>query len=309
MSSSKTAIRLLAGACALGVALCGMLFAREQQTAPTPPVSNSAEEQNATVPSPPHGGLTVIAPKLSSAADAFLFLTEEGAVLMDTGEDPSAEVILNLLQRHGVTRLKALILTHFDRDHIGGAAAILNCIQVDSLYRNNFTSESPIYESFVAALSSSDSTRVVTVTDLTALTLGDVTFTLYPPLASAYDKNEDNNSSIITKVSGYSNDFQLLFTGDAEKARIKEFLNHQYDGTQYDLLKVPHHGRDQKPLEKLLKSFSPLQIIITSSEEEQEDRGVMDFLLHQNGQVWLTREGTVTVRCDSEGLSVTQQEE
>jgi len=62
--------------------------------------------------------------------DAVAIRSPEGRwVLVDTGPrgrswDAGARIVLPYLRRRGVTRLEALILTHPDLDHIGGARVI-----------------------------------------------------------------------------------------------------------------------------------------------------------------------------------------
>ena len=54
---------------------------------------------------------------------------------MDTGPrgetyDAGARVVLPYLRRRGVARIEALVLTHPDLDHIGGAEAVVQALDV-----------------------------------------------------------------------------------------------------------------------------------------------------------------------------------
>lgn len=308
---NKRSSRIMAGITALGMSVFGLLGYKEHlpiepEEQPLPPVVETDSSEGNLLDRYP--GLKISCPKLSTAADAFLFTTPESAVLIDTGEDVHARRILNLLEENHVTCLDALILTHFDRDHIGGAAEVLNRIQVNYLYRTEFEGDSEQYAALLDALRQNPQTEVVTLTETILLELGEVTYILYPPMEHSYAKDEDNNSSIITAVFCSKGGQTLLFAGDAEKARVKEFLSNQYDGTQYDFLKIPHHGRDPKPLQKLLKKFVPEHALITSSASEREHSALMTKLQEAGTEVWLTREGSITVFCDENGMDVTQEE-
>lgn len=305
------ATRFLAGVTALGLSLFGMTGCSEK------PAPDPTESQSSSVVEPDSGegenlsrydGLKIACPKLSTASDAFLLTTPCSAVLIDTGEDIHARKVLKLLKENSVSTLDALILTHFDRDHIGGAAAVLDSVQVNTLYRTTFEGDNQPYFALLEALERNPETNVVTLTDTAALELGDVTYTLYPPMECAYSKDEDNNSSIITAVSYGEGPLNLLFAGDAEKTRIKEFLSKQYDGTQYDFMKIPHHGRDPKPMKKLLKQFIPDHAIITSSAGEPESDSLMSRLEEAGTEVWLTREGDITILCDGKDMNVLQEQ-
>lgn len=310
MNRRDLPVRLLAAACAVGLTVCGLFLKQEEppdvgEENVVPPVVEKQDREEAT--SVKQRYLKLICPKLSTAADAFLLMTGESAVLIDTGEELSADTILMLMEENGVKRLNALILTHFDKDHIGGAAEILLRVPVDTLYRPAQDGDSPQYAALAAALKK-NSAKVVKLTKTDVLTLDGVTYTLYPPLEKKYKKNQQNNSSIITSVTtedGHS----LLFMGDAEKARVKEFIDRQYDGIAYEFLKIPHHGRDPKPLSKILDAFEPKFALVTSSKQEPEDSKLLKSLSDEGVETYLTREGTVTILCDENRMSIDQNEE
>lgn len=294
-------VALLLAFCLLAAAGAAIGYARRPSASlPSPDSSAPAEEQAEAAE------LTILCPKFDTAADSFLFCRDGEAVLLDTGEDTSAAAILAAMKAENVTSLEAMILTHFDKDHIGGAAEILRQVPVKTIYRTGFTSDSDLYFALLDAMNASGA-EIITLEDTQTFSAAGADFTLYPPLADHYSNSEDNNSSIIAGVSCGS--CSLLFTGDAEKKRLKEFLSRQYDGTQYDFLKVPHHGRDPKPLKKLLKEFTPADALITSSGEEPEDAELVQLLEDADAAVWLTREGSVTLRCDGKSIQVTQSRE
>jgi beta-lactamase superfamily II metal-dependent hydrolase len=142
------------------------------------------------------------------------------------------------------------------------------------------------------------------VTDTTTLTAAGAEFTLYPPLREHYEKDEDNNASLLSAV-----DYQgssLLFTGDALKPRVTEFLEQQYDGTDYQFLKVPHHGREAKPTALLLEAFSCSDALITSSAQEPESEKLLQKLEKNAVKAWLTREGLVTLTCQNGTIEIRQ---
>lgn len=311
MAERNLPVKLLAGACALGMTVCGLFWG--QKTAPPSPEESTsppaAEENDREVKTPDsEWQLKIICPRFATAADAFLLLTGESAVLIDTGEERSAATLLDLLRQNNVKRLDAMVLTHFDKDHIGGACEVLDSLQVDKLYRTSFSTDSAPYLALLEALGQHSETEVITLTETLSFSLDGVSYTLYPPMEEDYSKNPQNNSSIITSVSCQEDGPSLLFMGDAEKARIKEYLSTQYVGTEYDLLKVPHHGRDLKPMQKLLELFVPTHAVLTSSREELEDRELLNALMANSVDTWLTREGTVTILCDKNGLTVCQDE-
>ena len=66
-------------------------------------------------------------------ADAFLLYTEESAVLIDCGEKGFGKEILAYMEEAGIESLDYLIITHFDKDHVGGAAKVINSTPVETV--------------------------------------------------------------------------------------------------------------------------------------------------------------------------------
>ena len=86
-------------------------------------------------------------------ADAFLLWNEAGAVLIDTGESGFGKTILAKLEELGIERLDWLILTHFDKDHVGGAKKLLSELPVGCVLQSNCPKPgAEAYEKYCKAL-------------------------------------------------------------------------------------------------------------------------------------------------------------
>ena len=57
-------------------------------------------------------------------ANAYLVSTPDGAMLVDSGLPGSNQRLLRALAEPPAARLRYLVLTHADPDHVGGAAAV-----------------------------------------------------------------------------------------------------------------------------------------------------------------------------------------
>lgn len=66
-------------------------------------------------------------------ADAILIKSQGQAALLDAGQAVSAGEVIDYLYRHDVERLDYLIMSHPDRDHIGGMPQILQELPVAEL--------------------------------------------------------------------------------------------------------------------------------------------------------------------------------
>lgn len=232
-------------------------------------------------------------------ADAILLTTANSTVLIDTGEQGFGKTILARLEEMEVRQLDVLIVTHFDQDHVGGAAKVLNSIPVGTVLQSNQPKDSEEYEKYVAALSGAG-IEPVTVRETYEFTLDGVLYTVDPPRQVQYDEDSSNNSSLIVTVRNGDNRF--LFTGDAQTARLVEFL--ETSSAACDVLKLPHHGQDEPLLDALLDAAKPSYAVVTSSDDEPESEAVVSALEGAGIRVLYTRNGAVTLRSD--GTSVTE---
>lgn len=231
-------------------------------------------------------------------ADAILLTTADGTVLVDTGEKGFGKTILSYLEEKGIEKIDYLIVTHFDRDHVGGAAKVLNSIAVGAVLQNDFPKDSEEYEKYVKALENAG-IEPVTVRETYAFTLCGVRYTVDPPREREYSEDTSNNSSLIVSVENGENRF--LLTGDAMTERLSEFLDG--DSTAYDVLKVPHHGKEEPLFPALIRSTAPAYAVITSSEDEPESAASVEALEASGVEALLTREGAVTFYSDGETLA------
>lgn len=232
-------------------------------------------------------------------ADAILLTTENGAVLIDCGEKGFGKEIVSYCTDHGVEKLDCLIVTHFDKDHVGGAARVLRELPVDRVLQSNFPKDSIEYAHYLKALRRAG-LEAVTVREPLSFTLDGVRFTVDPPRLERYADSPSNNASLIVTVS--CGDRRLLLPGDAETARLTEWLADEPGS--FDLVKMPHHGNWDRALPSLLAETRPAFAVITSSEKEPESAKTLALLEDGGAAVFLTREAPVLLRCEGAELRV-----
>ncbi|MGI5990637.1 MAG: MBL fold metallo-hydrolase [Lachnospiraceae bacterium] len=234
-------------------------------------------------------------------ADAILLKTDEGNVMIDTGLSENSDALISELTDLGVTDLYALILTHFDQDHAGGAADILSSLTVENVYTTYAADDGvDITDALDAA---GLEAQVVDSSQDVTFTLGDAAFTI-EGAEGGYDANEDNNSSLVTTVTNGTE--TLLFMGDAQKYRIEEYLA-KHDET-VDFLKVPYHGHYMNSLDDLFSVLQPEYSVISCAQNNPDPDEVAKTaaLLEEYGSVYYTYNGNVTVHCYADSLSVSQ---
>ena len=228
-------------------------------------------------------------------ADAMILTSGDEVLVLDTGESDDGGELLEKLAEAGADRVDYLIITHFDKDHVGGAAELLAGIDVGTVYLPAYEGTSEEYTAFMEALSESGITPVRLTEDV-SFTFGEAEVTIEPP--SSYEIEDetsdyDNNFSLITTVVHGEN--TLLFMGDAEKAEISDWLQNG-NVTDCTLLKVPHHGVYNKALQDLIEAVSPEYSVVCDSEKNPADAETLARLA--DSEVFETKDGDITVISD-----------
>ena len=248
----------------------------------------------------PSGTLTLIMPKIGSA-DAAILMTEDATVIIDAGEADDGTELLQLLRQNGRDTVDLLVISHYDKDHIGGAADILRNLTVRQVIGSTAPKASAEMHDYLAALAEAGISEQVLTKEET-FTFGDLTVTVDTPLGS-YSTEESNNASNIAVVS-YGK-IKMAFTGYAMTQRLQEY---KWPKGAFDLMKIPHHGRDAADLETYADSLKDgAAAIVTSSKKTPESDDLTSALQASGVSVYLTRKGDVTVTTDGKTLSVTQR--
>ena len=235
-------------------------------------------------------------------ADAILITAPGAAVMVDTGEKGFGKEILDYLEEKGIGKLDALILTHFDKDHVGGAAKLLSGIPIDRVIQSNVPRDSGEYRDYVRALERAG-LEAETPREPLTLSLGDLEIMVDPPKQEEYEKDPSNNSSLIVSVR--YGDTSALLTGDAEEERLAEWL--EQEPGHYDLIKMPHHGSWEQPLSELLALTEPQYAVLTDSEREPASDKTIALLTSFRVETFSTKDGALLFRSDGEGLKFIRQ--
>ena len=129
--------------------------------------------------------------------DAILVETAHHAVLIDSGYDDTKEIILDYMEKQEISSLDYLVITHFDKDHVGGADWILRRVETRSVLQPDYESDSAQYREYVEAARERE-VPVISVTNTMELSLDGVDFLVYPPQKKSYE--EDNDFSLVIRM-------------------------------------------------------------------------------------------------------------
>lgn len=229
-------------------------------------------------------------------ADAILITLKGHAVLVDTGTEESAQTVLHALAAQKVTQLDALIISHFDQDHIGGAAAVLEEIPVRAVYQPDYEKDTAACADYRRALEACDG-ALITVREGKSVDVGKMRFVILPPERTAQARSS-NDQSLVTAL--YYGRTSFLLPGDAARQRLQELI----DGNigPFDVLKVPHHGILEENSLAFVQMVSPKYAVVTAPDKAYADEAIIAQLCAVGADVRATCGGMVN--CFSDGRAV-----
>ncbi len=233
-------------------------------------------------------------------ADAIILKTENHTAVIDCGEEDDGDEVVEHLTNAGTEYIDYLVITHFDKDHVGGATEVLNSFEANEIIMPDYVSTSDEYEVFTSTLEKKNITPTLLGEEMT-FTLDDVLFEIYPPQKNDY-KEPDNDHSLVISVTHGENKF--LFAGDAEKDRLSE-LSSQFD-LDHDFLKMPHHGNYNKMTANFLKGVTPTYTVICDSDKNPAEDDTVDDLETIGSEIYHTRNGDVKITSDGKNIAVSQ---
>lgn len=226
-------------------------------------------------------------------ADAMVIESENSTVVIDCGEKGDGKKIANHLKESGRTKIDYLIITHFDRDHVGGAAKVVNSFEIDNVLIPDYHSPIDEYDKF-CKVAEERNLELTRLKENVSFTLDDVDFTVYPSKKDFYGEDDENDFSLVTKAVHHQN--TLLFTGDAMEQRLDEIM----DIGECTLLKVPYHGRKLDNITDFLDAVKPkCAVVCTASNEFASktqkaltDRKITTYATCFNGDITAVSDGS-----------------
>lgn len=234
-------------------------------------------------------------------ADCILIRTGTKTVMIDAGEEEDVDEITEFLEEKNIKTIDMLILTHFDKDHIGGAAELIASYGITTVLETDFTTTRDEYKAYQSVLHENGLESTVLKQNY-SFTCDECAFTVYTPKKNFYTKKEDNNASLIVAME--YGERRFLFCGDAVEQRLDEFLTDSPGG--FDFVKLPYHGNYIDNYADFLNEVAPEYGVITCSKKYPAADEALAVLERYAVKVYETRDGTVSVKTDGKTLTVSQ---
>lgn len=202
--------------------------------------------------------------------DSILIRTNDGDYLMDTGGsrvdsafDISRNITLPYLEKLGINRLRAIIITHFHEDHCQGIPILVENLKVDNI----IASYIPINNEFPLIL--------VKQGDEIMLDKNTKLKVIWPNQSTS---DNENNMSLVSLLSYFKNN--ILFTGDIEM-EVEQSVADKV-GSTIEIIKVPHHGSNTSSSCYFLNILKPEIGIISVGQNNLYNHPSKDVLFRYN---------------------------
>lgn len=240
--------------------------------------------------------------------DSFIISSNNETALIDTGgklqyKNPEFEeklkisnnadsTIIPMLKILGIKKLKYLILTHGDADHLGDALPLIKNFKVETIIINQGNIN--YYEQQLIK----NHKNVIMSSELNQLKIGHIRMI---ELNSSY---EDENDSSQVYLANYQN-INILLTGDAS-IKTEENILSKYDLPEIDILKVGHHGSKTSSGKNLIEIIKPKYSLISVGNENKFGHPNQEVLNNlKKSKVYRTdHSGSVIIKINNNKLQI-----
>lgn len=210
--------------------------------------------------------------------------------LVDCGGDNdkiTADLAAETLLGRGIRTLDGVILTHYDRDHVGGLPYLLTRVDADILILPDTDDQGK------QALLSGTADQTVLVSDTLTVEYDGAKITVFGPVYDGY--SNENSLCVLFE----SENCAILITGDRSGFGERMLLR-QFTLPDVDILVAGHHGSQYSTTEELLDAVKPETVLISLSEDNNYNHPAPELLQRLEARgctVYRTDvSGTITIR-------------
>jgi competence protein ComEC len=263
-------------------------------------------------PPPPPPGAAVVTVLDVGQGLAVAVRTATHALVYDTGPryspgaDAGGRIVAPFLRAAGMPRLSALVVSHADTDHSGGAASLLATVPVGWM-SSSLADGHPLVQRMSAR------GRAWRCEAGQQWEWDEVRFTVLHPAAEAYadDTRKTNDLSCVLRVD--TRHGSVLLTGDVEARSEHEMLARDASLLAADVLLMPHHGSRTSSTPPFIEAVSPRRAVITAGYRNRFGHPRADVVARYVARDVATdrtdQDGAVVVTLDRNGIDVARARE
>lgn len=239
-------------------------------------------------------------------ADSILIQNGDKSMLIDAGNNPDGDDVVNYIKGLGIKKLDVVVGTHAHEDHIGGMDTVIKSFDIGQIIMPKAGNTTKTFEDVLTAIANKG-LKITSPVPGTEIKLNSATVKIVAPNGSDY--KDLNDSSVAIKLTFGENSF--MFMGDAEAVSEKQILGKGFD-IKADLLKVGHHGSSSSTTQEFLNAVNPKYAVISvakGNDYEHPHKPTMDKLKAKGIKVYRTDElGTIVATSDGKNITFNTKE-
>jgi competence protein ComEC len=268
-------------------------------------------------------GLEITMLEVGQGEAIFMQSDKGNNYLIDGGSSNVSKVGIYRLQpflmSQGVGELDYAIITHSDKDHISGLKELIEREQIiiNNLVLPKIAEKDEAYIE-LETLSKEKGITIQYIREGDVILDGDIRIVCLHPRPDYIPSSSNAYSTVLSITYG---EFDMLLTGDLEKDGEKELIklleNPEYrannairPATDYDILKVAHHGSKYSTFEEFLQIVQPEISIISCGEDNSyghPHEELIERLYRVGSEIKITYEyGAITIRTDGKKLEISE---
>ncbi|MFA5871508.1 MAG: ComEC/Rec2 family competence protein [Parcubacteria group bacterium] len=234
--------------------------------------------------------------------DSILIQKGVKQILIDGGSSGKVELAeLGEYLPYFDREIEIVIVTHPDRDHIGGLIDVARNYKIGKVLETAAEKDTAIFKEWQEVL---DFNKVgkLDATSGDEIKFSDASLKIIYPQSKVDSSSGDaNNKSIVSRLDYGGSSF--LFTGDIESPAEREILE-RGENVDIDFLKIAHHGSKYSSSEEFLNAASPKEAIISvgaNNSYGHPTEAVLEALREKNIRILRTDEsGDIEFICEAE---------
>jgi competence protein ComEC len=216
----------------------------------------------------------------------------EEYLVYDGGGRKRSSYVVSFFKRNQIERIKYMVASHYDEDHIAGLIGLLKTMPVNTVIIPNYLANTKIFLSFQSALANANS--VILAKEGKTYKLGEAKFEIL--YATDNTEDIDNNKSTVIRIE-FKN-FSCIITGDAATETEMKLVNREKN-LPCDLYVVGHHGSSSSSSPGFVAAMKPKSAFISVGKDNQYNhptKRVLKTLGKNNSTVFRTDvHGSVTL--------------
>jgi len=239
-------------------------------------------------------------------ADSILVqLPNSQTMLIDAGNNPDANFVVDYIKEAGVKKIDYLVGTHPHEDHIGGLDLVIKSFDIGRVIMPNITHTTKTFKDVLLAVQ--DKELKITKAEAGKMLLDESGLTIKILAPKGTDYKDLNNYSSVIKITFGNTGF--LFQGDAEDLIEDEILTGGTD-VKADVLKIGHHGSNSSSTKAYLEAVNPTYTVISvgaGNDYGHPHQETLDRLKNAGVQIYRTDiMGTLIFTSDGNKITVSE---